>query len=32
MVARYLSVYADLLDAPGTVSLHREIAAVPLGS
>jgi glycogen(starch) synthase len=32
MVARYLSVYADLLDAPRTVSLHREIAAVPLGS
>jgi glycogen synthase len=32
MVARYLSVYADLLDAPQTVPLHREVAAVPLGS
>jgi glycogen synthase len=32
MVARYLNVYADLLDAPQTIPLHREVAAVPLGS
>lgn len=32
MVARYLNVYADLLDVPQTVPLHREVAAVPLGS
>jgi glycosyltransferase involved in cell wall biosynthesis len=32
MVARYLNVYADLLDAPQTVPPHREVAAVPLGS
>src|SRR4051794_11931161 len=32
MVVRYLDVYADLLDAPQTAPLHREIAAVPRGS
>ncbi|EWY38105.1 glycosyl transferase family 1 [Skermanella stibiiresistens SB22] len=31
MVARYLDVYADLVDAPRPVTPHREIAAVPLG-
>ncbi|QQP91060.1 glycosyltransferase family 4 protein [Skermanella sp. TT6] len=30
MVARYLDVYADLLDAPRSIPLHRESAAVPL--
>jgi glycosyltransferase involved in cell wall biosynthesis len=32
MVARYLNVYADLLDAPQTVAPRREVAAVPLES
>jgi hypothetical protein len=32
MVARYLNVYADLLDAPQTAAPHREVAAVPLES
>jgi glycosyltransferase involved in cell wall biosynthesis len=32
MVARYLNVYADLLDAPQTAAPRREVAAVPLES
>ncbi|WP_211103822.1 glycosyltransferase family 4 protein [Skermanella pratensis] len=30
MVARYLDVYADLQDAPRSIPLHRDGAAVPL--
>ena len=31
MAARYLNVYADLLDAPQTVPLHREVVDGPAG-